>query len=129
MTGTSLFELATRGKYRFPYKGRVSVEDLWDISLEGLDSIYKTLNSELKKIWEESLLETKSKEDIILNNKIDIVKYIVSVKLQEKDARERAIANKIKREKIMGILAEKQDQALYSASEEELRKMLEELGE
>lgn len=129
MTGTSLFELATRGKYRFPYKGQVSVEDLWDISLEGLDSIYKTLNSELKKIWEESLLETKSKEDIILNNKIDIVKYIVSVKLEEKDARERAFANRIKREKIMGILAEKQDQALYSASEEELRKMLEDLGE
>ena len=129
MNGTSLFEIATRGKYRFPYKGQVSVEDLWDISLEGLDSIYKTLNTEMKKFSEESLLEKKTVEDMVLANKIEIVKYIVSVKIAERDALMVARAKAERRRKIEGILAEKQEAALYSASEEELRKMLEDLGE
>lgn len=129
MNGTSLFEIATRGKYRFPYKGQVSVEDLWDISLEGLDSIYKTLNSEMKKISEDSLLETKSVDDYILANKIEIVKYIVSTKITERDALKVARAKAERRRKIEGILAEKQEAALYSASEEDLKKMLEDLGE
>ena len=129
MTNANLFEIATRGKYRFPFKGQVSVEDLWDISLEGLDTIYKTLNSEMKKFSEESLLKTKPVENNILANKIEIVKYIVSTKLAERDALMVARAKAERRKKIEGILAEKQEAALYSASEEELRKMLEDLGE
>ena len=129
MNGTSLFEIATRGKYRFPYKGQVSVEDLWDISLEGLDSIYKTLNAEMKKFSEESLLETKPVENHILADKIEIVKYIVSVKIAERNALMVARAKAERRKKIEGVLAEKQEAALYSASEEELQKMLEDLGE
>ena len=127
MNGTSLFELATKGKYRFPYKGQVSVEDLWDISLEGLDSIYKTLNTELKKSEEESLLNKKSKEDEVLNNKIELIRYIVRVKLDEASAREIASVNAMKKNKILEIMAAKQDQALYNASMEELQKMLSEL--
>ena len=127
MNGTSLFELATKGKYRFPYKGQVSVEDLWDISLEGLDSIYKTLNTELKKSEEESLLNKKSKEDEVLNNKIELIRYIVRVKLDEASAREIASANAMKKNKILEIMAVKQDQALHNASMEELQKMLSEL--
>lgn len=127
MNGTSLFELATRGKYRFPYKGQVSVEDLWDISVEGLDSIYKTLNAELKKSEEESLLNKKSKEDEVLNNKIELIRYIVRVKLDEASAREIASANAMKKNKILEIMAVKQDQALHNASMEELQKMLSEL--
>ena len=56
-----MFETAVRTKMRFPFKGVVSVEDLWDLSVENLDTVYKTLNSELKKATEESLLNTKTK--------------------------------------------------------------------
>lgn len=90
MEAGKLFETATRNKMRFPFRGMISVEDLWDLSLTNLDSVFKTLNAEAKKSEEESLLETKSKENEELSNKIEIVKYIVNIKLEEKKTRENA---------------------------------------
>ena len=93
MEAGKLFETATRNKMRFPFRGMISVEDLWDLSLTNLDSVFKTLNAEAKKSEEESLLETKSKENEELSNKIEIVKYIVNIKLEEKKTRENARKN------------------------------------
>lgn len=128
MSNVNLFEVATKNKTRFPYRGSVSVEDLWDLSLTALDSVFKTLNAQVKQSKEESLLSTKSKEDEVLENQIEIVKYIVSVKLAEKAAREDALEKKEKKQKIMQIMATKQDEALQNASMEDLQKMLNELG-
>ena len=61
---TNVFERAAMNKYRFPYKGQISVEDLWDLSLPGLDSVFKQLNKLKKVNEEESLLEVKSAEDV-----------------------------------------------------------------
>lgn len=128
MSNVNLFEVATKTKMRFPYRGSISVEDLWDLSLTALDSVFKTLNSQVKQSKEESLLSTKSKEDEVLENQIEIVKYIVSVKLAEKAAREDALEKKEKKQKIMQIMATKQDEVLQNASMEDLQKMLNELG-
>lgn len=128
MNNANLFEVATKNKMRFPYRGSISVEDLWDLSLTALDSVFKTLNAQVKQSKEESLLSTKSKEDEVLENQIEIVKYIVSVKLSEKAAREDALEKKEKKQKIMQIMATKQDEALQNASMEDLQKMLNELG-
>jgi len=121
------FELAIRGKFRFPFRGMVSVEDLYDLSVENLDLIFKTLNSQLKKVKEESLLTTKSKEDKELDTQIEIVKYIFGVKLEEANARLKAKENKEKRQKLMEILKSKQDQSLLNKTEEEIEAMLKEL--
>lgn len=128
MSNVNLFEVATKNKMRFPYRGSISVEDLWDLSLTALDSVFKTLNAQVKQSKEESLLSTKSKEDEVLENQIEIVKYIVSVRLAEKAAREDALEKKEKKQKIMQIMATKQDEALRNASTEDLQKMLNELG-
>ena len=122
-----LFELATRNKMRFPFRGMISVEDLWDLSLTNLDSVFKTLNAEAKKSEEESLLNTKSKEDEEISNKIDIVKYIVNVKLEEKKARENARKNAETKQRLLEIKAKRQDAALENMSDEDLDKMLAEL--
>ena len=87
----------------------------------------KTLNAEVKKTDEESLLQTKSGEDDILSTKIEIVKYIFNEKLEEKKNRQEAAERKEKKQKIMQIIATKQDEALRNASVEDLQKMLDEL--
>lgn len=122
-----MFEMAVRAKMRFPFKGLISVEDLWDLSVESLDSIFKNLNSQLKQTKEESLLNTKTKEDKELDIKIEIVKYVVGVKLEEKELKLKVKEQKEKKQKIMEILASKQDESLQSKSIEELTKMLDEL--
>jgi len=122
-----MFETAVRSKMRFPFRGMVSVEDLWDLSVESLDSIFKTLNSQLKQVKEESLLEKKTKQDRELDVKIEIIKYIVDVKQVEEDLRLKAKEKREQKQKIMEILATKQDESLQSKSPEELQKMLDEL--
>lgn len=122
-----LFELAARNKMRFPFRGMISVEDLWDLSLTNLDLVFKTLNAEAKKSEEETLLNTKSKEDEEISNKIDIVKYIVNVKLEEKRAREDARKNAEMKQRLLEIKAKRQDAALENMSDEDLDKMLAEL--
>ena len=127
MDKEEMFIQASRQKIRFPYKGAASVEDLWDLPVTELDKIFKQLNAEAKKMQEESLLETKSDEDKKLTVQIGIVKYIVSVKLEEKKAAEMERERKKQKQKIMSILASKQDEALKDKSIEELEKMLGEL--
>lgn len=124
---TNIFELATKNKFRFPYKGLISVEDLWDLNRTQLDSIYKALNKEVKQVQEESLMMTKSDEDAVVLAKIEIVKHIFKVKEQEAMDKMVAAENAEKKRKILDILAKKQDDAMENMSEDELRKMLSEL--
>lgn len=128
MTTERMFEIATRNKFRFPYKGMISVEDLWDLPLTALDSIYKTLNKQVKQDKEDSLLETRSEESEVVELQIAIVKYIVSTKQIEAAAKIAAKENADKRRRIMEIMANKQDEELMSKTVEELQKMLDTLG-
>lgn len=128
MTTTNIFEYATRNKLRFPFKGLISTEDLFDLSLVNLDSIYKALNKQAKQFDEESLLATKTEVDTELEVQIAIIKHIVSVKLKEQEEREREAMKKAQKQKIMSIIATKEDEALQNSSVEELKKMLDELN-
>lgn len=128
MKSEKMFEMAARLKMRFAFKGLISVEDLWDLSTEDLDSIFKTLNSQLKKAEEESLLGTKTKQDKEIDMKIEIIKYVVSVKLEELDLRLKAKEQKEKKQKILEILSTKQDEDLQNKSADELKEMLDQLG-
>lgn len=125
----NLFEVATKEKMRFPYKGMVSVEDLWDLPLKGLDQIFKTLNAELKETaGEESLLDVSEVDDE-LKIKIEIVRHIVKAKQEENAKRAAASEIKARKQKLLSILSEKEEASLYEKSKEELMKMIEELGE
>jgi hypothetical protein len=120
----NLFEMATRKKFRFPFKGQISVEDLWDLSVQNLDTVFKALNAEAKQVKEESLLATKSTEDTILDAKIEIVKHIVKVKLEEANQRQEAAEKREQKRRLQELIATKQDEALQGKSIEELQAMM-----
>lgn len=124
----NLFEIATRNRYRFNYKGVMTVEDLWALSVEALDAIFKTLNRQKKTADEDSLLAVKSAEDAELANKIELVKYIVAVKLAESEARVDAAEKKAQRDKILAIMAKKQDAALEGMDMKQLEAELAKLS-
>ena len=119
-----IFALATRKKYRFPFNGQISVEDLWDLSSAQLDRVYKALKKDQKTSMEESLLDAKSSEDATLENKIEIVKYIFETKQIEKLAAEQQAEINAKKARIREIIADKKDEALKGMSIEELEKLL-----
>lgn len=127
MITENIFEYATKNRLRFPCKGSQSTEDLWSLSVEELDKLFKLLNAKAKQLDEESLLEKKNEDDKILEIQIAIVKHIVAVKLEEKVAREKAVENKAKKQKILEILASREDKVLENTTDEALRKMLAEL--
>lgn len=96
--------------------------------VDALDAIFKTLNRQKKTANEDSLLAVKSAEDTELANKIELVKYIVSVKLAESEARASAAEKKAQRDKIMKIVAKKKDKELEDMGIDDLMKKLEELN-
>jgi len=123
-----MFEKATRQKFRFhTAKGNCSVEDLWDLPLEALDSLYRELNGELREQQEESLLNEKQDASETLQTKIDIVKCIVNTRLEERRQKEAEVERKRKKQKIMEIIEQKQEGALWEKSVDELRNELDNL--
>lgn len=124
----NIFEMATRNKYRFPYKGMISVEDLWDLNQTQLDSIYKALNKEVKANQEDSLMFSQTQTDLDLQAKIEIVRHIYTTKEQDAARRTAAAENAEKKRRILEILEQKQEDSLKNKSEDELLKMLNEIG-
>lgn len=122
-----MFETAIRNKFRFAYKGNITVEDLWDLNINQLDLIYKDLMSESKKANEESLLATKSKNQEVIEIKIEIIKYIVNSKMQQLNEIKQEKERKEQKQKIMEILNDKKDESLKNKSVEELQAMLKDL--
>ncbi len=120
----NIFEFASRHRLRFSYKGSISTEDLWNLSLTELDSIFKTLNKQFKTSQEESLLETKSEENKVLEVKIAIVKYIVAAKQKEAEEKLQAEERKKRKQKIMEVMEARNVKKLEEMSDEELAKEL-----
>ena len=131
----NIFEQATRRAIRFESaNGDLSVEQLWELPLQSrnqfdLDTVAKTVNRQLNAVTEESFVsvrENPAKETLSL--KLEIVKHIISVKLQEaEEARNRA--NKAsEKEKLLRLLDEKQNEALRALTPEEIQERLKALA-
>ena len=123
---SNLFELATRKQYRFNSQvGALSVEDLWNLPLTSarsasLDAIAKELHSQLKEETI-SFVTPSVSDNTVVQQKFDIVKHIIDVKVSERDAAKLASDNAAKKQKILSLIAEKQDEKLSEASLEELQ--------
>jgi len=122
-----MFEQSSRLKLRFPYKGSISDEDLWDLDVKILNKMYQDLYGKLKQTAEVSLLDIKSDADKILELQLNIIKHIVKVKLEETQKRLEAKDRKAYKEKLLAIRASKEDEALHQKSPEEIDKLLAEI--
>lgn len=128
-----LFEKASKLKLRFASdKGLLSVEDLWDLPLTAatnasLDGVAKSINTRLKEYESESFVISTPNSNSVLQLKMDIVKYIIKVRLEELDMAKTAAVAKLKKQQIMAIIADKESEVLKGTSLDDLRKMIAEL--
>lgn len=123
-----MFDKASRLRLRFNYKGVISTEDLWDLSLQELDFIYKGLMAQKKALNVDSLLTTPTPADDLLELKLDIVRFVFNAKQDEADSRKAAAEKKAKKQKLLDVLSQKQDSALAEMSIEDIQKAINELG-
>lgn len=125
-----MFEKAARLRLRFPCDRAnfsLTVEDLWDVSVEVLDSIFKKLNAQVKTEKEESLLGKKTEKEEEIELQIAIIRHVVEVKLKESAAYEDMINKKERKQELLKILKEKQGEEIKGKSTEEIQKMISEL--
>lgn len=124
---SNMFERATREKTRFNFRGSITVEDLWDLTLVDLDTIYGKLETELENLPKKSLLSGNSTQREDIEFKQSIIKYIVETKQKEVDEATLAKANATKKEMILNILAKKKNESYENMSIEELETLVKDL--
>jgi len=129
----NMFEKATQQKLRFnSVMGNLTVEDLWDLPLKttsdaraSLNNVAVVVNRLLKANKEElDFISDTPKADSILELKMDIVKHIIQVKLEEAEIAATRKANRERNAKIREIIDQKGDATLQRKSVKELEKML-----
>lgn len=133
---TNIFEYATRNKLRFASsRGEITTEQLWDVPLRSgdgfnLNAVAKAANDVVKLINEENFVET-SRTPAHARSEVafEVVKHVIDVKLADEAAAKKRAENKQKKEKLLSVLAEKQDGKLSEMSERELKKQIAELGD
>jgi hypothetical protein len=129
----SMFEKASRIKLRFDTsKGRISVEDLWDlplVSISGkanLDELAQELHG-LQGAQTVSFVNKAAPVDSLDKLRFDIVLHIIKIRLEERDAASLAADKKVQKQRLMEIISRKEESALEGTGIEDLRKMLEAL--
>jgi hypothetical protein len=135
----NIFEYAARNKVRFQsVRGELTLEQLWDVPLRSngsrddfnLNAVAKAANKAWKDISEESFVETtKTPEHVRRETVLEIVKYVIDTKLAEEEVEKKRADNKIEKEKLLSILAEKQAGKLSELSEKELQRRIKALDE
>jgi len=130
-----LFEQASRLKVRFDTViGMLAVEDLWDLPLTArgdkvsLDQIAIFLNKQVKEDAEESFVKTAQKKDKILDVMFELVKHIINVKIDEEEVAKLKADNKVKKQRLVNILATKEDEELVGKSADEIKQLINELS-
>lgn len=128
-----MFERASRLKLRFDTpKGQISVEDLWDLPLTSntgranLDTIAGDLYRKIKQTPDVVSFVNPSSPpaDADLKLRFDIVKHVIDTRLGENTKRAEAQSISEKKQKILGIIEAKENEALSAASIDDLRKQL-----
>lgn len=130
----SIFETATKQKLRFSTpKGLLAVEDLWDLPLQSqtgkvnLDDIAKGINANLKESEVESFVTKGTVSNAADRLRLDILKRVIEVRVQESEVRANQRANAERKQMLLDALAEKRVENLSSLTEEQIQAELDSL--
>ena len=134
----NLFRKAIENKWRFSVPGRnvLSLEELYDLPLSGnngtnLDTVANVINNQLQaKRGKVSFVTNNTQNDrevAELEDKLELVKDVIQVKLERNAARQEQVAKASEKAMLENLLAQKQAESLANMSEEEIRKRLAEL--
>jgi hypothetical protein len=122
------YKLASKKKLRFATnKGVLSVEQLWDLSRAELGRCIKEVKKVLSGTDNDddlSFLLESSKIDVEQQLRFDILKDIYITKKDEAEALKNKSVTKAHNEKILTLIARKQEAELENLSVEELEKQL-----
>lgn len=129
---TDIFAIATRKKFRFDTtQGQLCIEDLWDLPLQttrpnraSLDTIAIELNKELKDSDTTSFVDDAPVSNDDVKAKFDIVLHIIEVRKAENKAEETQRVSAQKKQRMLELIANKEDEALAGKSIEELRELV-----
>ncbi len=126
-----MFEKAAQMKLRFnTVRGNISCEDLFDMNLEGefsLNAIAQDLDSNISKKGVKNFVTKAKTTNRIDELRFNIVKHVIEIRLDDIEANETSAANKAQKQKILGIIDGKKDEALAEMSVKDLKKMVKKL--
>jgi hypothetical protein len=116
-----MYKEALQKKLRFKTnKGMITTEDLFDLSLENLNTLAIMLNKEISEVPKKSFIEEQNDDEL----RFSIVKDVINIKLKaRKDNINRAQID-TRNKRIAELIAKKEDGALENKYIEEQRAMI-----
>ncbi len=104
--------------------GLLSSEQLWDLSISDLDTLAIELQKLYKESGKKSFVVKSSRKDKLAKLRFDIVLDVLTTKVEEMEGAKEQREAKEFNEKIMRLIAEKEEDSLKDKSVSELKKML-----
>jgi hypothetical protein len=131
MSIDEMFQQASRLKLRYETnRGMITVEDLWDLPLSLVDNLAIAISRDVAQAENAISFIAPTKNDdakALLSLKFEIIKYIIGVRVAERDVAKDAADRRQKKTRLLELIAHKEDAALGEKSVEELRALAESL--
>ena len=123
-----MYKKALRTKLRFSTtKGKLTTEDLFDLSLTDLNNLAITLDKKLSETPRKSFISDIAPDTQEDELRFNIVKDVITLKLVERNAAQNAKAKAAEKAQLLEILHRKKNEALETLSVAEIEAKIAEL--
>lgn len=131
----NIFEQASKLGLRFTTnKGNATADDLWNLPLSSstgkinLDDIARSISAKIKESEVESFVNKSTTANTLEKLRLDVVKRVIEVKLEENEARKNEKETAARKQALLEALSNKKADSLSKMSEAELEAELKNLG-
>jgi hypothetical protein len=123
-----MYKKALRTKLRFSTtKGKLTTEDLFDLSLTDLNNLAIALDKKLSETPRKSFISDLTPDTQEDELRFNIVKDVITLKLVERNAAQNAKAKAAEKAQLLEILHRKKNEALENLSVAEIEAKIAEL--